>query len=68
MKKIIISVFLFLILSNESTGQSELPKCEGNNFTKWTNCFGKEKLKNGSYTGEYKKRTSLQEGFTRKRI
>ena len=48
---IIIVILLFCVTAS---GESSLPKCEGTNFTRWTNCFGNEKLKNGSYVGEYK--------------
>ena len=54
MKKIIVRLFMILTFCSMALAESSLSKCEGSNFTKWTNCFGKEKLKNGIYIGEYR--------------
>ena len=51
MKK--LSLYLFLVLLMTSACSEQNNKCKGVDKTKWTNCFGKEKLTNGVYEGEY---------------
>ena len=43
-------IFLFLATTNVWG----LPKCEGDDYKKWTNCFAKVELPNGNYSGEWK--------------
>ena len=33
--------------------QNQISKCKGTDYSKWTNCFGKEKMTNGVYEGQY---------------
>ena len=54
MKKAIFVILFNLLFCSILLSEDLLKKCEGKNFTKWTNCFGSEKLKNGTYVGEYK--------------
>ena len=43
-------IFLFLATTNVWG----LPKCKGDDYKKWTNCFAKVELPNGNYSGEWK--------------
>ena len=55
MKKLLIYLFLFQFFCNFGFTESELPKCEGRNYDKWTNCQGTEEFENGmEYFGEFK--------------
>ena len=33
--------------------QNQISKCKGTDYSKWTNCFGKEKTTDGVYEGQY---------------
>ena len=47
-------VFLFLITSVSAQAENSLPKCQGKDYTKWTNCYGEAKWPRGEYKGEWK--------------
>ena len=55
MKKLLTYSFLFQFFCNFALTESTLPKCEGLNYEKWTNCQGIEEFENGrEYFGEFK--------------
>ena len=63
MKKLLGIIVLGLLLSGNAYAESTLPKCEGEDDTKWVNCFGTvnkefstsdKKIKPiANFTGEY---------------
>ena len=46
--------FIFLLLAGNAYGQSNLPACQGNDASKWSECIGEEAI-NGrhQYRGEF---------------
>ena len=53
MKKLSLYIFLVLLMISACSEQNQISKCKGTDYSKWTNCFGKEKMTNGVYEGEY---------------
>ena len=53
MKKLSLYIFLVLIMISACSEQNQISKCKGTDYSKWTNCFGKEKMTNGVYEGQY---------------
>ena len=57
MKKLFLYVFLGLLLTSACSEQNQLSKCTGTDYSKWTNCFGKQKITDtffpGVYEGQY---------------
>lgn len=53
MKKILVVLSLYLFIFNASFGQSSLPACEGNDYSFWTRCFGKNVVVSDTYSGEW---------------
>ena len=45
---------IFVVLGGTAYGQSNLPACQGNDVSKWSNCIGEETI-NGrhQYKGEF---------------
>ncbi len=69
MKKSLLYIFPFLLLSSLAWAASQLPPCEGRSPDKWTNCFGTFRGASedggGKYVGEWKDgRFSGQGTFT----
>jgi len=53
MKKLIL--IIFFISSSYALAESQLPNCQGSDFTKYNNCFGEVTYPDGSkYVGEFK--------------
>ena len=40
-------------MSSACSEQNQISKCKGTDYSKWTNCFGKEKMTDGVYEGQY---------------
>ena len=66
MKRLSLYLFLFLLIISACSEQNQISKCKGTDSSKWTSCFGKEKIKkwvvsgdkmehrhDGVYEGEY---------------
>ena len=57
MKKLSLYIFLVLLLTSACSEQNQLSKCTGTDYSKWTNCFGKQKITDtyfpGVYEGQY---------------
>ena len=57
MKKLFLYIFLVLLLTSACSEQNQLSKCTGTDYSKWTNCFGKQKITDtyfpGVYEGQY---------------
>ena len=54
MKKLITTLFLVFGLSSEAYAESSLPKCQGDDYRQWTNCYGEMKFPRIKYKGEWK--------------
>ena len=55
MKKLITILFLVLFgLSSTAYAESSLPKCQGDDYKQWTNCYGEIKFPRNEYKGEWK--------------
>ena len=57
MRKLALYVFLVLMFCDIALTQSLLPKCQGTNFSKWTNCYGEVgplPIDRDVYIGEWK--------------
>ena len=55
MKKPLLYILPFLLLSSLAWAESELPECEGTDYRQWTNCQGTMTLPDGNkYVGEWK--------------
>lgn len=52
MKKIIF--FLIFFTSNLAYAETNLPKCEGENFKNWSDCYGEKKTDIYHYEGQWK--------------
>ena len=53
MKKLFLYVFLGLLMISACSEQNQLSKCTGTDYSKWTNCFGKQKITDTFYPGVY---------------
>ena len=61
MNKIYIIIFLALLFNNVASAK---PKCIGDDYTKWTNCFGEYTNSNGRiYEGEFGEKPGVRDGF-----
>ena len=61
MKKLSLYVFLILMWCNVGNA---LPKCEGDDYKQWTNCFGSYTSEDGrKYTGEFGNEPGKREGY-----
>ena len=49
MKRLLGIIILGLVLGSNAFAESKLPSCEGNDVSKWTNCFGTYDSSNTSY-------------------
>ena len=52
MKKIIF--FLIFFISGLAYAEMNLPKCKGENFKNWTDCYGIQKIDIYHYEGQWK--------------
>jgi hypothetical protein len=53
MKKLFLYIFLVLLMISACSEQNQISKCKGTDYSKWTNCFGKQKMTKGIYEGQY---------------
>ena len=53
MKKLFLYVFLGLLMISACSEQNQISKCTGTDYSKWTNCFGKQKITDTFYPGVY---------------
>ena len=61
MNKIYIIIFLALLFSNVANAK---PKCIGDDYTKWTNCFGEYTNSKGRiYEGEFGNNPGKRDGY-----
>lgn len=64
MKKLFLYIFLVLMFCNVGVAESSLTKCEGNDYKKWTNCFGSYTSDEGrKYTGEFGNEPGKRHGY-----
>ena len=54
MKKLITILFLVFGFSSIAYAESSLPKCQGDDYKQWTNCYGEIKFPRNEYKGEWK--------------
>ena len=54
MKKLITILFLVFGFSSTVYAESSLPKCQGDDYKQWTNCYGEIKFPRNEYKGEWK--------------
>ena len=55
MKKLITILFLVLFgLSSTTYAESSLPKCQGDDYKQWTNCYAEIIFPRNEYKGEWK--------------
>ena len=59
-----IRFVLLVLMAGSAFGQSSLPACQGNDVSRWTNCFGSFTSPNGNrYVGEVKDGTYNGQGI-----
>ena len=61
MNKIYIIIFLALLINSVANAK---PKCIGDDYTKWTNCFGEYTNSKGRiYEGEFGAKAGVRDGY-----
>ena len=61
MIKVFLALFFSILLISNTNAN---PKCQGEDYTKWTNCFGEYTNSNGRvYEGEFGEKPGERDGF-----